>query len=409
MSDFDLLKHTCEANSKLSAAVVDDFIMNYAAGKDGVGREVEAQLKKYRHVDLRFQSSLANMLKAQYIIHKVFKKGGLINKYINQAEIKRRPAEEQTFLHHQLNNPWRFSFSKIVGSPAQDFYKMEDMFTGERFLMYSKNISVTLKEASVMLWFNLIAYNGTCWQSYGPIIGYTSFDDDDIFFFGTELNNFITDDEDLVIDIEKNPVPYMLLLTGSRYPITMNKEDELVQCYAEHILEVELDVRKLSTAFRVEHNRGVYKLALNEWDNPPHFAVAYYQESQQEVSLHAMTDLGFKKLAGALVMNGIMIPEEPQLRVHPSMLATAGKILKKTVRIESFDSLFEKKKQSENSDVPDRMNALIGKILPEINSGRTPDLEKLSKEFDLEYDNVKTLVSHMMERVEVLRRGGKPK
>src|SRR5690606_16919699 len=157
MTDFELLKHTCEANSKLSTTVVDDFIMHYAAAKDGVGREVESHLKKYRHVDLSFQPGLANMLKAQFIIHKVFKKDGLINKYINRPEIKGRPAEEQAFLQHQLNNPWRFSFSEIVDSPAQDFYMMEDMFSGERFLLYSKNISVTLKEAPVMLWFNLIA------------------------------------------------------------------------------------------------------------------------------------------------------------------------------------------------------------------------------------------------------------
>lgn len=201
----------------------------------------------------------------------------------------------------------------------------------------------------------------------------------------------------------------MLLLTGSRYPITMNNEDELAQCYAEHILEVELDVKKLSIAFKIEYNKGVYKIALRDWNNPPHFAVAYYRETEQEVSLHAMTDRGFSKLADALVMNGIMIPTQPQLRVHPSMLVTARKILKKTVRIDSFEALFEEKESRENNDVLDRMNVLIGRILPDINSGRTPDLEKLSKEFDLEYDSVKTVVSHMMERIELLRKGRKPK
>lgn len=409
MTDFDSIKATCDASSDISAKVVDDFILYYAAAKNGVGREVEAHLKKYRHIDLSFQPGLANMLKAQYIVHKVFKKGGLIQKYINHAEVKRKPVEEQKFLKHQLANPWRFSFSKIVENRSPDFYMMEDAFTGERFLLYSKNISLTLEETPVMLWFNLIAYNGACWQSYGPIIGYTSFDDDDIFFFGTELNSFVTDDEDLVIDIEKNPIPYMLLLTGSRYPITMNNEDELVQCYAEHILEAELDVRKLSIAFKIEYNKGVYKIAVRDWDNPPHFAVAYFRESEQEISLHAMTDRGFTKLADALVMNGIVIPKEPQLRVHPSMLVTAGKILKKTVRIDSFESLFEKKESRENNEVLGRMNGLIGRILPDINSGRTPDLEKLSKEFDLEYDSVKTVVSHMMERVELLKKRAKPK
>jgi hypothetical protein len=45
MIDFDLLKATCEATSKISSAVTDDFIMYYAAAKDGVGREADAQLK----------------------------------------------------------------------------------------------------------------------------------------------------------------------------------------------------------------------------------------------------------------------------------------------------------------------------------------------------------------------------
>lgn len=404
MMDFDLLKRACEANSEISEKVIDEFIMYYAAAKDGVGKEAETHLRKYRHVDLSFQPGLANMLKAQYIVHKIFKKGGLIQKYINQAEIKRRSPKEQEFLRHQLNHPWRFSFSKIIDSPSPDFFLMEDAFTGERFLLYSRNVTSTLKETPVMLWFNLIAYNGACWQSYGPIIGYVSFDDDDIFFFGTELNTSISDDDDLVADIENNPVPYMLLLTGSRYPQTMNKKDELVQCFAEHDLVSEADMSQWTTSFKVEYNKGVYRLGLKKWDVPPHFAVAYYDEKQKKISLHGMTDRGFQKLTGALGRHGIVVSAEPQLRVRPSMLATAGKILKRRVRIHSFESLFEKNEPVENNDVINRMNALIGRILPDLNSGRTPDLEKISKEFDLEYESVKTVISHMMDRMQSLRK-----
>lgn len=404
MNDFDGLKLICERNVKLSDAVIDNFVMYYGATKDDLARETDSRLKAFRHLTSQFQPSLVNLLTSQYIVYRIFKQDGIIRKYINDADIKRRPAEEQTFLQHQLANPWRFSFSIVLNTPYPNFYNMEDAFTGERFLLYSKSVTVTLEDTPVLLWFNLIWFNGACWQTFGPITGYQSFDDDDIFFFATELNSKIDSDESLLEDVERNPVPYMMLINGSRFPLTMSNDDELVQVFAEHDVELLSKMEEFNSDFTREYNEGVYKLALNGWDQPPHFALAYYDEMQNTLTLHAMTDRGFNKLVEKFNERGLHIPLGPHLRVHPSMLVTAERLLRREIRIPSSEDLFVKKTSAGNREMIDRLNALMAKVLPEINSGKKPNLEKLSEEFNLDYQSVKEMVSSAIERIELLKR-----
>ena len=120
----------------------------------------------------------------------------------------------------------------IRDNPAENFYTMHDVFTGESFLLYSKGVTQILKEKPVILWLNLVGFNGQCWQSFGPIYAYQSFDPDDIFFFATELNTAIESEEDLLKDVERNPVPNMMLFIHLQLPLTAHKKDDLVQVTA---------------------------------------------------------------------------------------------------------------------------------------------------------------------------------
>jgi len=95
---------------------------------------------------------------------------------------------------------------------------MEDVFSDQEFLLYSPGVTKTLEDQSIILWFNLISFNGACWQSFGPIGTYKSFEPDDIFFFATELNPEIADEQELLANLEENPIPYMMLLSGGNYP-----------------------------------------------------------------------------------------------------------------------------------------------------------------------------------------------
>ena len=88
--------------------------------------------------------------------------------------------------------------------------------------------------ASPILWFNLIGFNGFCWQSFGTVVYYNGFEKEDIWFFATELNPDIEDPGEVMADLEVNPLPYMMLVSASSLPRTFHKEDQLLFLLAEH-------------------------------------------------------------------------------------------------------------------------------------------------------------------------------
>src|SRR5258706_11984534 len=146
MTDFIEIKKICDRASGISTTVIDDFLLHYAAGKDNLAREFDLKIASYKHITQQADISWVRLMKSQYIIHKIFKADGLLRKYLNHEEIKRRPTRELEFLKEQLATPWRFCFSGIEGSPAPDFYQMVDVFSGDSFLLYSKSTTQTLKE-----------------------------------------------------------------------------------------------------------------------------------------------------------------------------------------------------------------------------------------------------------------------
>lgn len=235
MTDYNSIAAHCNSYSELSGKVIDEWLINYAAGQDKLENLFKLRLKPYANAAAKLQKSDLNMQISQFISHCVFKEGGLIKKYLNHSQVKLRTPEEFGFLEFQAANPWRFCFSVIVDQPAPDFYTMQDVFTEERFLLYSPGTGTTiLQRGQVALWFNLIAYNGQCWQTFGAIMGYNSFDADDIFFFATELNPLISSDRELLEDLNRNPLPYMMLVTGAAYPITYHKKEEIVYATGDY-------------------------------------------------------------------------------------------------------------------------------------------------------------------------------
>src|SRR3546814_8337862 len=94
---------------------------------------------------------------------------------------------------------------------------MQDVFTSQKFLLYSTGVTQILSEHPVALWFNLIAFNGMCWQSYGPIGHYQSFRPDDIRYYASELNprEWFENDAEIIENVERNPLPYMMLMNGA--------------------------------------------------------------------------------------------------------------------------------------------------------------------------------------------------
>lgn len=274
---------------------------------------------------------------------------------------------------------------------------MEDILTGEQFTLFSPGITDILSKQPVSLWFNLIGFNGDCWQSFGPIAAYKGFEIVDIFFFATELDRRIESEEDIARSIDKNPVPYMMLLAGSNYPRTVHKQDPLVQAYAEYTVD-KMDTVSLKKTFTSEYSHGVYRFTLKRWGEHPHFAQVYYDEKKQSVLLTAATDRGFLALVKAINKLGYGFPEEPDVRVNISMLITAEKILRKKLKANKYEQLFHIDTPPENKEFLDKMNAFMGMILPDMNAGRTPDIEKMAARAGLDVETARDFYNSVADK-----------
>jgi hypothetical protein len=390
-----------QKNSKISAALVDEFLMYYATEDKKFSNYMEKLFAVYRHISKVLPAEAEGLFKAQYIIHSIFKKNGLINKLIHHSALKHITKQEHSFLEHQIKHPWRFSYSKIADRPAENFFLMFDVFTRDSYLLYSPSMNDSLKKRRSNLWFNLITYNGACWQTYGPIGEYLGFEPDDIFFFFSELNPAveIIDDESLMADVEENPVPYMMLMAGGNYPMVYNKNDQIVQLLSTFPLK-SINIESLSEAFKIEHKHNVYKLSLKRWGEHPHFASAYYSEKKQELLCTATTERGFDKIINTFNEYGYGFDPDPDVQVQVSMLAVTEKILKRKIRLNPYENLFIEEMPESQQKETDKMNHFMRMAMPEINAGRKPDIQKLAQEAGIAVDLAQQLVNIITQRME---------
>lgn len=380
---------------------VDDFIIYFAAKQDKLDREVAMRLQPFRHMVRQLPANWPGTFTAQYIAHRIFKQDGLINRYLNHAALKALGQKEREFLQQQMKNPWRYSFSIIVANPAEHVYKMLDVFREQEFYLYSPGMTDILKEHAVLLWFNLVGFNGECWETYGPISGYRSFEEDDIFFFATEWNPQIQSVEDLVKDVERNPVPYALLISGSNLPTIFKKQDELIHLAAWLELET-FNSSQLSDRFSIAYNQGVYKMALKRWSNFPHFAIAYYDEGQKELMLSALTDRGYEALATQLRLCGFNTAEA-DVRVRQNMLSVASEILKKEIDLNPYEDLFKVDPDPQHEAQLDSINRVLQLALPYVNSDKQPDINALAAKAGVDPEEVREAVEKSIAHIQKMR------
>jgi len=408
MEDFEKIRRICEESSKLSETVIDKFLLYYAASQNRLDQEMNRKFSSFNHMNVKLGQQTINMMKSQYIIHKVFKKDGLINKFLNHSALKALGKKELSYLEFQSAYPWRFSYCVVKKNPAENFFIMSDVFTGEEFLLHSPGVKNYLESQSVMLFFNLISFNGSCWQSFGPISAFNSFEPDDIFFFATELDPDIADEQMLLENLESNPLPYMMLLSGANTPLVFNKKDQLVHVVAEYDVD-SINTKLLTKTFTNEYNVGVYRLSLKTWGTQPHFSQAYFNEKEKTLLLTAMTDRGFVALAEGLNEYGFNFSADPFLRINLSMLSAASEILKKNIRLSEYEDLFAKTSTPATKKNLESHNTFISLILPDINAGIEPDINAAAIKAGIDLATAKIIVKAMKGSIEKLKKDNRKK
>ncbi len=400
--NFDHIKKTCLKSKELTSSVIDEFLIYYAGEKANLHREVKKRFNKYRHAINEVEPGWINMFISQYIAHRIFQEGGFINKTINHSALNFLDEEEMDFLRHNQQHPWKFSVSVIINNPAPDFYTMQDVFTEESFLLYSPGVTKIRAASDVALWLNLITYNGDCWETYGPICHYRSFEASDILFFTSLLypHNFPETGEDIMAAVAKNPVPYMVLYLNANQPLIFSPDNhQFVHLFVEY-LDENFDSTMLKDRFTMEYSNNVFRMSLNDWSEHPHFSYAYYDEKNQVLALSAFSHPGFEALVDTLNACGYQLSYSWDFRVNPAMLAACKNIFRQEIQLNPYDSLFEKddhrtdaeKKEFENT------NKMLEAIIPDLNSGIKPDAAALAKRFNVDRETTEELINQLWEK-----------
>ncbi len=398
-ADYEKMAEYCLRHKKISDKVLDQFLMPFIARKEGMDRKMNAYTLKYQHVIRKMPKEFFPMAMGEYIMGKTLTPDGLIHKYLNNIQLSSLEKTERVFLEFQADNPWRYCFARIADREAKNFFILRDAFYEDEFLLFSPGVEAFWTEGRRQdLYFLLTGFNGLCFRTYGNILPFRSFDPDDIYFYGTEVFPEVDSDASLMASVYKDPIPYMMLASGMEFPGTVSGLHKLRHLVAvDEIADV--DTGKLKETFSVQWNANIYRISHEDWSGPPHFASAYFNESNGEFSRYAMTEEGFRELTRMLISSGLHIDVKEDYSVGMSMLVTMQEILKKKIILKEYESLFPEKEMNPLSQKElNGINGFMKLLLPYINAGTQPDLEILAKQSGIESETAHSLYQQIKNK-----------
>jgi hypothetical protein len=157
-----------------------------------------------------------------------------------------------------------------------------------------------------------------------------------------------------------------------------------------------INTNSLNKNFKTEYNKGVYRLSLKKWREPPHFSKAFFDENKKIIVLSSMTDRGFKPLAEGLNEYGYNFSADTFQRINLSMISAASDILKRKIRLNEYDDLFSKEISPSNQKNLDKLNTLLRLVLPDINAGHEPDIEVLAVKAGVDIKTARNIIKQIM-------------
>lgn len=81
MENFEEIKLICKENSRITSKVVDEFLIYYAAQRNNLEVTMDREFARYRHITADFPNEWVNLLKSQYIAHRIFRGKGFIRSF----------------------------------------------------------------------------------------------------------------------------------------------------------------------------------------------------------------------------------------------------------------------------------------------------------------------------------------
>lgn len=404
MRDFSKLLYTCEKSSDLIRKTVDHGLLPLAMeDRELRSTFVERVKMEYPKFAEEMPGNWRVAFGEQYAVAQLFGSEGRAKDYIEDRRLRWLSARDRSFLREQLQDPWEFVFMQPVDDLGNDFFVMEDLINEETFLLYSPGVGQYEAEMRMCMYFALITYNGLCYQTYGPIVYFRGLQIFDVLFFANQLDGAIDDYDKLEDRIQEDPLPFMTLILGSEYPITVHKSDPLILCSSQMQLP-SADMAALAKNFLIQEKDGVYELRLKHWNKHPHFATCYYDSAKKVFFASALTRRGYDKLCETLADFGIDVPETPDTYVTPIGHSLAQELLGREIDINPYAPLFQEKVSPEVQGQLDDANRFLALLLSAHNSGEEYDLQELAKEAGISEETAQELSALVQQSLAKHRR-----
>lgn len=398
MPDFQRILYRCEKSSYISDRLVDRFLIPLCAAEEGLEKKFAQQLSEYRHIVNKMPSGWPGWLISQDIAFQLFRENGLARNYLEHSQVRRRSDREQDYLKFQIDHPWRFVFCSVIQRLRDSFLEMTDVLTGEKFLLYSPGIEAQEKQGSISMYFLLVGFNGSCWQTYGTIAYLKGIQPFDLDYYAKQVKPDLVSKDQIPELIDQNPLPFMMLWSGGEFPVAFHKDDMVVVARSEFQLD-NFTPQDYAKHFVMQEKNSVYRLSLKRWHEFPHYCRCYYSVETKQLTVNAMTKRGYLKLISVLNEYGMKFSDNPQILVTMAMLMTAKEILQRDMEADPYEKLFAVKPAPGADREMERLNQFVGLLMEHINAGREYDIRKLAAQAGIDYENARRIAEQIGEKM----------
>lgn len=329
-TDYKAIESHCHSHNEVSKGLIDEYLMYFASRRFKIDQQFDLEVKRHKFMTSRWNPAVLRFFKAMYINGKTFGRNGYISELLIDPNLRSLSNDEMGLLEIQKEHPWRFSLTAILEKVAKDFYKVADCFTEEVFLLYSPSTTNILEQDGNKLIYMQRLYNGLCWQSSGIIFAHHVLDEDDFFFFATELNDQIESDKMVSDEMNTNPLPFMLLYEYSEIPQMLQGGIISRICYSEED-NVQMNLKELEFDFRISTYKEFVDLKLPTFEGFPHFTRAIHNTNSRQLTLHSSSIEGFVSLINKLQERGVTVDTQPLVMISPVMQIAVEKILQRNL------------------------------------------------------------------------------
>jgi hypothetical protein len=400
MIDYQKIKTVCDNNTRISKLLVDEFLIYFIAQKERLEEKIIRQLNSYRKIIAKMPKEWVGILMSQLIAHRIFKKNGLAEEYLNHPWVQMRNPKELEYLRFQIEHPWRFSYCSIQSNVAENFYEMKDVLSDEIFLLYSPGLADTIRDVGGVpqLWFLLIGFNGECYQTYGTLEYFKGIQPFDVFFFAKQLNSKIVFFNEVPDLIESNPMPFLMVWSGAELPATFYKKEMVVFNKSEYYVK-DFSFEKYEEDFIIEKKYPRYMLSLKRWHTFPHFAKCFYHAKKNRFLIISMTKRGYDALISALNKRDNNFPINPEILATPAMLFVVKDVLNIDVEINPYEKHFQKETSPQNQKELDKINLFLKNLIPKLNNKLDYDISEMASSAGIDLSVAEQIAESLIKKI----------